>query len=391
VTRALPAWAEWSPAAPARPWSLGVEEEVMLLDPATWRLAFRIEDVLPVLPRELPGSVSAETHGAAVELATRPASSVAEVAGELACLRGTLAAALDGLGLRAAGAGTHPAAQWQETEIAAGERYQAIHETMRELARREPTFALHVHVGIPDPEQALQALVRLRAHLPALIALSANSPYWQGRDSGMAAVRLPVFGGFPRTGIPRSFADYADYVEAVDVLLRCGAFPEPTFLWWDLRLQPALGTLEVRVMDAQTRIEDVEALTALVQCLVRLEATGGHAPAQLVERPEVLDENRFLAARDGMDAALVDPARSCRRPVLDVVGELLAACAPHAEALGCAAQLRGVARLARCPGYARQRALAAGGTGRGGAALAPVTRGLADGFEREAAGLVASV
>jgi hypothetical protein len=183
---------------------------------------------------------------------------VAEVAGELACLRGTLAAALDGLGLRAAGAGTHPAAQWQETEIAAGERYQAIHETMRELARREPTFALHVHVGIPDPEQALQALVRLRAHLPALIALSANSPYWQGRDSGMAAVRLPVFGGFPRTGIPRSFADYADYVEAVDVLLRCGAFPEPTFLWWDLRLQPALGTLEVRVMDAQTRIDDVE-------------------------------------------------------------------------------------------------------------------------------------
>jgi YbdK family carboxylate-amine ligase len=204
---------------------------------------------------------------------------VAEVAGELACLRGTLAAALDGLGLRAAGAGTHPAAQWQETEIAAGERYQAIHETMRELARREPTFALHVHVGIPDPEQALQALVRLRAHLPALIALSANSPYWQGRDSGMAAVRLPVFGGFPRTGIPRSFADYADYVEAVDVLLRCGAFPEPTFLWWDLRLQPALGTIEVRVMDAQTRIDDVSALTALVQCLVRLEATEGHAPA----------------------------------------------------------------------------------------------------------------
>jgi carboxylate-amine ligase len=343
-----------------------------------------------VLPPELPGSVSAETHGAAVELATRPASCVAEAAAGLASLRGILATALDGLGLRAAAAGTHPAAQWQETEIAPGIRYQVIHETMRELARREPTFALHVHVGIPDPEQALGALVRLRAHLPALIALSANSPFWQGRDSGLAAARLPVFGGFPRTGIPRRFADYADYVEAVDVLLRCGAFPEPTFLWWDLRLQPALGTLEVRVMDAQTRIADVEALTALVQCLVRLEATGSHAHPELVARPEVLDENRFLAVRDGMGARLVDPAGSCRRPVLDLVDELLEVCAPHAEVLGCARELGKVAELARSPGDARQRALAAGATGSGGAGLAPVTRGLADGFAREAAGLVSS-
>ena len=387
MTGGLPGWARWNPAAAARPWSLGVEEEVMLLDPVTWRLAFRIDDVLAALPQGLRGAVSAETHGAAVELATRPAGCVAEAARDLAGLRDMLAVTLDAVGLRPAAAGTHPSAQWQETEIAAGARYLAIHDSMRELARREPTFALHVHVGIPDPEQALRALVALRAHLPALIALSANSPYWQGRDSGMAAVRLPVFGGFPRTGIPRRFADYADYVEAVDVLLRCRALPEPTFLWWDVRLQPVLGTLEVRVMDAQTRLEDVAALTALVQCLVRLEVTEGYAPAQLVERPEVLDENRFIASRDGMEAQLVDPGRSCRRPVLDVVGELLAACAPHAEDLGCAAELRHVEVLARDPGYARQRRRAAAEPDAGG--LAAVARHLADGYAEDGAGLVA--
>ncbi len=391
MTPPLPAWARWNPDAAARPWSLGVEEEVMLLDPDTWRLAYRIDDVLAALPAELHGAVSAETHGAAVELATRPAGSVAEAAADLAGLRAGLAGTLDQLGLRPAAAGIHPFARWQETEIAAGARYQAIHRSMRELARREPTFALHVHVGVPDPEQALEALVALRAHLPALIALSANSPYWQGRDSGMAAVRLPVFGGFPRTGIPRRFADYAEYVEAVDVLLRCRAFPEPTFVWWDLRLQPLLGTLEVRVMDAQTRLEDVAALTALVQCLVRLEATESHASAGLVGRPEVLDENRFLASRDGMDADLVDPGASCRRPVRDVVAELLAACAPHAGALGCAAELQRVEVLASDPGYARQRRRADATAGGPDAAdLASVARDLADGYAQDAAGLVAA-
>ena len=166
---------------------------------------------------------------------------------------------------------------------------------MRELARREPTFALHVHVAVPDPESAVRALRGLRVHVPLLLALAANSPFWQGRDTGLAAARVPIFGTFPRVGIPRPFDDYAEYVEAIDVLLRCGAFPEPTFLWWDVRLQPRLGTIEVRIMDAQTRAADNAALAALVQCAVRLEATEGYADEAIACRPEVLDENRFLA------------------------------------------------------------------------------------------------
>ena len=160
--------------------------------------------------------------------------------------------------------------------------------------------ALHVHVGVPDPEAAIRAINRLRAHLPLLLALSANSPSG-GRDTGLASARTPLFQAFPRVGIPRAFADYADYVEAIDLLMRCDAFPEPTFLWWDVRLQPRFGTVEVRIMDAQTTVADYAAIAALVQCLVRLEVERRNRQDRLIEPPEVLAENRFLAARDGVE------------------------------------------------------------------------------------------
>ena len=256
-------------------------------------------------------------------------------------------------------AGTHPFAQWSDVEVSPGARYQSIYDSMRELARREPTFALHVHVAVPDEEAAVRALRGMRVHVPLLLALAANSPFWQGRDTGLAAARVPIFGTFPRVGIPRPFDDYADYVEAIDVLLRSGAFPEPTFLWWDVRLQPKLGTLEVRIMDAQTRAADNAALAALVQCLVRLEATEGFADPEIACRPEVLEENRFLATRDGTRAEFIDPERNGRRPVRDILDEVLAACAPHAAALGCEAELALVPsarrRAGRPPPAARRR------------------------------------
>jgi carboxylate-amine ligase len=245
---------------------------------------------------------------------------------------------------------------------------------MRELARREPTFGLHVHVAVPGPEAALRALNRIRSHLPLLLALSGNSPFWQGRDSGLASARTPAFQAFPRTGPPRRFRNYADYVEAIDVLVRNHAIPEPTFLWWDARLQPAFGTLEVRVMDAQTRVEDTAAIAALVQCLVRLEAP------EVDEPPEVLSENRFVAARDGMSAELMSPPAWGRRPIQRVLAEVIEACEPVAVALDCVAELGHVATLAASPGAARQRELA----GRMGS-LEGLVAALSDDFAREAA------
>jgi carboxylate-amine ligase len=369
-----PEWASWNPAGAAAPWTVGLEEEVMLLDDEL-RPASRSEEVLGRLAPEIARSARAETHGSALELATDPQRTVGAAVAQLAGLRAGLAAGLEGMGLRAAASGTHPLAQWRDTEVSPGARYQFLYSSLRELARREPTFALHVHVAVPDPARALRALNGVREHLPVLLALSANSPFWQGRDSGLASARIPVFQTFPRTGVPRWFDGYEDYVEAIDVLLRCDAIPEPTFLWWDARLQPRLGTLEVRIMDAQSRVEDTAVLAALVQCLVHCEAVGPDRTGPATP-PEVLDENRFLAARDGMAAELVDPAMGRLVAVADRLDTLVAACMPYARALGCERELALAPRLCEAPGAARQRVL-----GHGPEGLVGVLRGLVREFE----------
>ena len=350
--------APWSKWRHGNDYSLGVEEEVMLLDPRDWTLAPAIDDVLAALPDELRDHVSSETHSSAAELRTGVHATVGEAIAELGHLRAQLNAVLGPLGLAAAAAGTHPSAVWHEMAVSSRERHQEVYGSMRELARREPTFALHVHVGLPSGEAGIAAFNRLRAHVPILLALSANSPFWQGRDTGLASARTPLFQAFPRVGIPRAFGSYGEYVRAVNLLLDCDAFPDPTYLWWDVRPQPRLGTVEVRIMDAQSTLDHTAALVALVQSLVRLELVDGHADAALVHAPEVLDENRFLAARDGVDAELVDPVRERAVSVVDIVAELMLSCAPHAAELGCADELKYVAELLVHGGPARQRRLA---------------------------------
>jgi carboxylate-amine ligase len=259
------------------------------------------------------------------------------------------------LGLRAAAAGTHALAREDDVDVSPGARYREIESSMRALARREPTMALHVHVAVPDERAAVQALDGLRRDLPVLLALAANSPFWRGTDSGFSSMRAPIFSMFPRAGIPRQFGTYGDYVRVVDRLVGSGAVREPGFLWWDARLQPRLGTVEVRMLDAATRVADAAAIAALVQCLVRRHAESWRTRAP---EPEVLAENRFLAARDGMRAELIDGFGGRTRPVRDRLGEMLEACRPYAAALGCAGELAGVAALAADPGDARQRRLA---------------------------------
>ncbi|MEA2198172.1 MAG: glutamate---cysteine ligase / carboxylate-amine ligase [Solirubrobacteraceae bacterium] len=346
-------WADWNPSTP---YSVGIEEEVMLIDPGDWSLAQRIDDVLPRLSQELASRATAETHGAALELASRPHDRAEDAAREIARLRLALAQELAGSGLRVASAGTHPFAMWTATEISGGARYQLVYEAMRELARREPTFALHVHVGVSDPEDAIVLYNRLRSHLPLLLALSVNSPFWQGRDTGLASARTPLFQAFPRVGIPRAFQSYDDYVESVDLLLRCEAIPEPTFLWWDVRPQPRFGTVEVRIMDAQITASETAALAALVQSVARLELEDGYHVEP--HPPEIIDENRFLAARDGMAARLIDPVTERRVPAREALARLLEAARPHAADLGAENMLEMLVMLGDEPGAKRQRRVA---------------------------------
>jgi len=349
----LPAWAAWAEPHQLGPYTVGMEEEVMLLDEHSWALAHRIDSVLPRLPHGRDDSFTAETHGSALEIQTGIHARIGAAIEELAALRRELEDVLRPLSMRAASAGTHPFAVWQEIVVSAGSRYQFVYGSMRELARREPTFGLHVHVGVPDAEAAIHAANRLRTHIPLLLALSVNSPFWQGRDTGLASARTPLFQAFPRVGIPRPFADYAEYVESVDVLIRCDAVPEPTFLWWDVRPQPRFGTVEVRIMDAQTKLGESAAIAALVQAVVRAEVEG----SEHLERPmpqEVLAENRFLAARDGMDAELIEPELGRRVPARELLADLVAVCRPHAQALECEAELDRVLTLGERTGAQRQ-------------------------------------
>jgi carboxylate-amine ligase len=351
----LPAWAVWQGG---NEYTLGAEEEIMLLNPHDWSLAQQIDRVLPRLPEAMKDHVTRETHTSALELGTGVHQTAAGLHGELRSLRLQLDRELSALGLRAASAGTHPSTVWHETVVSSGPRYEAVYGSMRELARREPTFGLHIHVAVRGPADGIRLFNRMRVHLPLLLALSVNSPFWQGRDTGLASARTPLFQAFPRVGIPRAFRDYEDWVSAVDLLIRCDAFPEPTFLWWDVRPQPRFGTVEVRVLDAQTTTSEAAALAALVQCIARLEVEEGYVPAALVGAQEALEENRFIAARDGMDARLIDPAAERRTSVREQLDRLLDACAPHATALGCETELALVETMADYNGAKRQLALA---------------------------------
>ena len=232
----LPEWAGWN-VDPERPaWTVGIEEEVMLLDPRDWRLAHVMDELLPELSPGLAEKVSAETR---LHAGARNGvhSTVREAVAELGALRASLAGELRPLGLAAAAAGTHPRRGRGHGGV--GERpLPGARGRPRALARREPTFALHVHVGVPIAELAVTAADSLRVELPLLLALSANSPYWRGVDTGLSSMRSALFQAFPRAGMPRRFRSYPRYVETIDSLLRADAFPEPTFIWWDVRLQP---------------------------------------------------------------------------------------------------------------------------------------------------------
>ena len=373
-TSALPAWAEWHQDQAGK-FTIGVEEELMLLDGDDFALANRIETVMPRLPEPVVVQATQETHGSALELCTRVHAEVGGAMVDLHELRSGLAETLATLGLRAAGSGTHPFAIWQEIAVTGGERYEFVQGSMRELARREPTFALHVHVGLPDPETAIQVHNRVRVHLPLLLAVSANSPFWQGRDTGLASARTPLFQAFPRVGIPRPFRDYAHYAKEVDLLIRTEAVPDRSFLWWDIRPQPEIGTVEIRSMDAQSRMDDTAALVALVQSVVKLEAEERITTERSIDAQEAISENRFLAARDGVHASLIDAEREIRRPVTEILQDVVEAARPHAQDLGCESELEANLELVKESPADRQRAVAADSP-----SLAQMVRGLADEF-----------
>jgi glutamate---cysteine ligase / carboxylate-amine ligase len=279
-------------------------------------------------------------------VATYVAGSVAEAIEDAQGLRMTLRDAAAEGGTVIAAAGTHPFSRWEHQDVSEHERYRALMAEMRWVAEREVIFGLHVHVGVASADEAIAVANGLRTWLPELLALSANSPFWQGRDTGIASTRTKIFETFPRSGLPPAFASFEEFELLVERAIKSGSFSDYTYIWWDLRPHPNLGTIEIRIPDAQTRLESVAGIVALVQSLVATLA----ADFERGERPPVqpvtlVSENKWRAARDGLNGNLIDLERDEERPAREAVLALLERAEPAAARLGCREELEEVERL----------------------------------------------
>jgi len=308
----------------AAPYALGMEEELLLLDPSSGMLAHESSRIVPRAEPQQDGTIEHDVYEALVEDASPIVADAIEGARSLERLRAAVRAA----GGTPAGAGIHPASEFGDAPHVVTDRYREIGAQIRGLLRRTPTCALHVHVGMPDPETAIRAFNRMRQHLPALQALAAHSPYWHGIDSGFQTARAQMFRGYPRADIPRTFADWDDYAETMDALVAAADVEDYTFFWWDLRPHPNLGTLEVRAMDAQARLGSVCGLAALVHGLCIAAAEAEHPGAPVAR--EVLVESSFRAGRDGLDATVWHDG--ALRPVRERIAAALEIAREHTPA-----------------------------------------------------------
>jgi carboxylate-amine ligase len=342
------------------PYTLGVEEEYMLLDGETLDLVQHVEAVLEAAHGgEYERRVNPELMQSVLEIATPVCRSAAEVDDELRKLRAYVTGIAREQGMRVGSAGTHPFSLFERQRITARDRYRHLVDQMQYVARRELIFGLHIHVGVDDPERAIQIVNGLLVHLPALLALSASSPFWRGEPTGLASSRQMVFAAFPRSGPPPRFENYNDYAEVVGQLEKTGCIADYTHIWWDIRLHPRFGTVEIRVCDAVTRVEDAVALAAFCQSLVKLYSERHAIGAEIPSFHRILTtENKWLAARYGLEAPVMDlvAGRRNRVPVAQLVRRTLRELEPHARELGCDAELEGISEiLAKGNGSDRQR------------------------------------
>jgi carboxylate-amine ligase len=336
-----------------RPFTIGIEEELMILDADTLQLVNAIETMLEPAPH---GEIKPELMESVLEVATEPCLSTVEAGQQLRALRRQVSETAASKNLAIGAAGTHPVALWEEQRIVSRPRYRDLVSALRFVARQELIFGIHVHVGIDDPEKAIHVANGMRVHIPVLLGLSANSPFWRGDPTGLASTRMPIFRSFPRVGLPPTYDSWEDYEKRIEFMVNARVVEDYTYLWHDVRPHPMFGTVEVRVMDSQTRVEHTLGIAALIQALVKELAEHFDAGKRLSRYPfEMLDENKWLAARHGLDGELVDlplyervPTRALARRLIDRMRE-------HAEDLGSVDDLVAVEDLLeRGNGAARQ-------------------------------------
>src|SRR3954447_23808252 len=329
-------------------YTLGIEEEFAIVDLETRELRSHIQEILEYGKVILKEQIKPEMHQSVVELGTEICQSIVDARAHVIELRSRLAELAGRSGLKIASVGTHPFSHWRDQLITQGERYREIVKDMQQLARANLIFGLHVHVGIPNRETAIHVMNQARYFLPHIYALSVNSPFWVGQNTGLKGYRLKVFERFPRTGIPDSFESLSEYEDYCKLLVKTGCIDNAKKIWWDIRLHPFFDTLEVRVCDAQSRVDDTLAIAALIQAIIsKLYKLLRQNTTFRVYRRRLLDENRWRATRYGIDGKLIDFGREREVATKDLIAELLEFVSDEAEQLGSQREMQHIERICR--------------------------------------------
>ena len=305
--------------------TIGVEEEFQIVDPESGELRSHVSNLVEASSDRLGEQIKPELHQSIVELGTKICGDVGELSHELRRIRGELVRAADRVNLQVAAAGTHPFSSWIDQVITPGERYKNIVEELQHLARSLLIFGMHVHVAVPDRTTMIDLMNMARYFLPHLLALSTSSPFWMGRDTGLKSFRTTVFRRFPRTGIPDYFSSWSEYEDYVNLLVHLHCIDNAKKIWWDVRPHPTFGTLEFRICDVATRVDEAIAIAALVQAVVvKLHHLYMRNMGFRIYPRALIEENKWRAARWGIEGKLIDFGKRTEVPMRILGEELLA-------------------------------------------------------------------
>lgn len=308
----------------AHRFTIGVEEEFQIIDPNTCELRSHVMQLVNEVSPSIQDQVKHEMHQSIVETGTRICENVGELRIEMHRTRGELIAAAERAGLQVAAAGTHPFSSWIDQVISPGERYENIVEELQQLARSLLIFGMHIHVAMPDKQTTIDMMNMVRYFLPHLLALSTSSPFWMGRNTGLKSFRTTVFRRFPRTGIPELFQSWSEYENFTNLLVGTRCIDNPKKIWWDVRPHPVFGTLEFRMCDVTTKVEEACAIAALTQALVvKLHRLYTRNQSWRIYRRALIEENKWRAARYGIEGKMIDFGKEQEVPMKTLIPELL--------------------------------------------------------------------
>ncbi|MBT8290020.1 MAG: carboxylate-amine ligase [Muriicola sp.] len=326
--------------------TLGIEEEFQILDSETYTLRSHMSKILEGGKVLLKERIKEEMHQSVIEMGTNVCENITQAREEVSYLRQQVIELADKEGLKVAAAGTHPFSMWSEQHITPNPRYDELIAEMKDVARSNLIFGMHVHVGIPNREEGLQIMNVARYFLPHLYALSTNSPFWEGRDTGFKSFRSKIFDKFPRTGIPPYFASVAEYDKFVDVLVKTNCIDNGKKIWWDIRLHPFYPTVEFRVCDMVMTVDEVTCIAALMQCIIaKLHNLHQKNQSFRSYRRVLINENKWRAARWGIESKLIDFGKEEEVPFKTLITELLDFVEDVVDELGCRTEVNYVYQM----------------------------------------------